>query len=342
MNHFSSLAPVAPGRIAVRRGRWIESRHRVHAVVADATGTVLAVAGDPLVPTFLRSAAKPFQALPLVADGVLDAFGLDDAALALCCASHNSEPRHVAGARAILERVGLTEAALACGGHPPLRLEEDRRIATEGRTPGPIDSNCSGKHAGMLALAQHHGWPVAGYERATHPVQRRMCEVIADWTGLAQDEMETAVDGCGVVCVRTPLVHLALAYARLAGAADRSEGAGARVVRAMTAHPGLVGGVGRLDTAVMASTAGRVVAKVGAEGVYGAGVPDRGLGIALKVEDGGWRAADAALVQLLDHLGLTDPKRVDAVAPFRQAVVHDTRGEPVGSIEADIALEWSA
>lgn len=341
MNDFSSLASAAPGSVAVRRGRWIESRHRVHAVLVEATGRVLAVAGDPRVPTFLRSAAKPFQALPLVEDGVADAMELDEASLALCCASHNSEARQVERARAILARAGVPERALACGGHPPLRLEEARRIAAEGRPPAAIESNCSGKHAGMLALARHHGWPIEGYDRPEHPVQRRMCVVIARWAGLDVEALETAVDGCGVVCIRAPLVHLALAYARLAGAAREPGSAAGRVVGAMTTHPEMVGGAGRLDTAVMEATGGRVFAKVGAEGVYGAGVPERGLGIALKVEDGGWRAADRALVALLDALGLADPQADDAIAPFRRAPVLDTRGDAVGAVEADLPLEWT-
>ena len=340
MHDFSSLAPAAPGSVALRRGRWIESRHRVHAVVVEATGRVLAVAGDPRVPTFFRSAAKPFQALPLVEDGVVDALALDGASLALCCASHNSEPRHVELARAILARAAVPEGALACGGHPPLRLEEARRIAAEGRAPGSIESNCSGKHSGMLALARHHGWPLEGYERPDHPVQRRMCAVIARWAGLDVEALETAVDGCGVVCVGAPLVHLALAYARLAGAAREPGSPAGRVVRAMVTHPAMVGGSGRLDTGVMEATGGRVFAKVGAEGVYGAGVPERGLGIALKVEDGGWRAADRALVALLDALGVTDPEADDAIAPFRRGAVLDTRGDAVGAMEAEVPLEW--
>lgn len=328
-----------PGEVVVRRGGWVESRHRVHAVVVDAGGGIRARTGDPAFPTFFRSAAKPFQALPLVTDGAARALGLDDEDLALCCASHNSEVRHVSGARRILGRAGVTEEALACGGHPPLRSEEGRRLAAEGRRPGPVESNCSGKHAGMLALAAHRGWALDGYVEADHPVQRRMAEEVARWTELPVDALDTGVDGCGVVCFRVPLDRMARAYARLAAAARDGVEGPREVVAAMTAHPGLVGGLGRLDTAVMEATSGVVFAKVGAEGVYAAGCPAEGWGAALKVEDGAWRAADVALVRLLDALGATDPGRDDPVAPFRKPALRNTRNETVGVVEALFDLE---
>lgn len=336
----SNAAPGLVGEVRVFRGAWLESRHRVHAVVVDAEGRVRARVGDAAWPTFFRSAAKPLQAMPLVEDGVVEAFGLDDEALALCCASHNSEARHVDVARRILALAGCGEGDLACGGHPPLRAEEGWRRATEGRRPGPIDSNCSGKHAGMLALAAFHGWGVARYVEADHPVQRRMALEVSRWTGLPVEALETGVDGCGVVCFRVPLDRIARSYARLAARAAEGSPGPARIVGAMTGNPGMVGGLGRLDTAVVEATGGAVFAKVGAEGVYAAGWPGRGLGLALKVEDGAWRAADAALVHLLDRLGVTDPESNDSVAPFRRRVLHNTRGEVVGRLEAAFEPEW--
>ncbi len=325
------------GRVLLRRGGWIESVHRVHAVVTDERGQVVWSMGEPEWPTFFRSAAKPFQALPLVDDGVVDRFEMSDEELALCCASHNSEARHRSVAEALLHRVGLDRSALACGGHPPLRPEEGVRIADEGRRPDALDSNCSGKHAGMLALAVHHGWPTGDYHRPTHPVQERVTREVARWTGLPIDDLETGVDGCGVVCFRTPLDRISVAFARLA-AASSADGAAGRVVGAMTRHPEMVAGVDRLDTAVMGATGGAVFAKVGAEGVYGAGMPATGWGLALKVEDGGWRAADVALVRILDALGLTEPSSDDAVAPFRRPTVYNTRGEDAGRLEADFGV----
>jgi L-asparaginase II len=330
-----------PGTVEVRRGGRVESRHRVHVAVVGEDGERVASVGDMAFPTGYRSAAKPLQALPLVEDGVVAALGLTDDELALCCSSHNSEPLHVETARRILARAGLGEDALACGGHPPLRAQEGERLAREGVRPGPIHNNCSGKHAGMLALAVHHGWPTEGYQRPEHPVQRRMLAEIARWTGLGEDEVETGGDGCGVVCFRVPLAAMALSLARFAGAAGRGRPAAA-VVRAMTRHPWMVAGTGRLCTDLMAATGGSVFAKTGAEGVYVAGVPERGWGVALKVEDGARRAADVALVAALDAVGLLEPAAVEALAAYRSPEVRDTRGEVVGGLEARLELERPA
>jgi L-asparaginase II len=332
-------APAEPGLVEVTRAGWLESVHRVHVVVVDCDGTVLRSVGDPDRPASFRSVAKPLQALPLVEDGVWDHFGLDDRALALCCASHNSELRHVELARDILDRIGLDASALACGGHPPLRAAEAHRLAREGRSPGPLESNCSGKHAGMLALARFHGWDVDGYHRPDHPVQLRMRDEVARWTGVDADRLDTGIDGCGVVCFRVPLRHMAAAYARFAAAAAAGDPA-KRVVGAMTSGPEWVGGEGRLDTALMRASAGRLLVKVGAEGVYAAAVPERGWGLAIEVEDGAWRASDTALVGALDRLGWPGARSADeGVAAFRDPVVRNTRGEAVGRICAGFDLE---
>jgi L-asparaginase II len=302
---------------------------------------VVARAGDVSFPTCYRSAAKPLQALPLVEDGVAEALGLTEEELALCCGSHSSEAGHVETARHILARAGLGEEALACGGHPPLGAREAERMAREGVRPGPIHNNCSGKHAGMLALAVHHGWPTEGYHRPEHPVQRRMLAEVARWTGLAQDEVQTGVDGCGVVCFRAPLDAVARSFARFAAAAWSGRGPAA-VVGAMTRHPWMVAGTGRLCTDVMAAARGAVFAKTGAEGVYAAGVPARGLGIALKVEDGARRAADAALVALLEALELLDAGAVRALEPVHSPALRNTRDEPVGALRVRLGLDRPA
>ncbi len=314
----------------------MESVHRVHAVVADASGRRVAHVGDPRFPTFFRSAAKPFQALPLVEDGVVDALGITDEELALCCASHNSEVRHVETARRILARAGLGDDALECGGHMPLREEEGVRLLLAGVRPGPIHSNCSGKHAGMLALAVHHGWPTRGYVEVDHPVQRRMGREIARWTETDPDRIGSGVDGCGVVCFQVPLEAVAASFARFAEAARRGERGPARIVAAMTDHPWMVAGTGRLCTALMEATDGRVFAKVGAEGVYGLGVQDRGVGVAVKVEDGAKRAAEIALLRLLDAMSLLDDAAREALSAWLTPSVRNTRGEIVGCLEADV------
>lgn len=325
-------------QVVVRRGELVESTHAVHVVVLDAKGPV-ATAGDPGRSTYYRSASKPFQALPLVEDGVLGRFGLTSEELALCCASHNGEPEHVAGARSILEKVGLDESALECGGHWPLREAMALRWVDEGRVPQAIDSNCSGKHAGMLALARHHGWEPTGYRLPGHPVQRRMASEIARWTGCGESELATGIDGCGVVCFAVPLIAIARSYLRF-GVDVMEEGPAAVVRDAMVGHPFMVAGTGRLCTDLMA-VGGGIVAKTGAEGVYGAVSPEAGVAVAIKAEDGNRRASEAVLVAVLDALRLLPSEVGETLDRHRSPVVRNTRGEAVGSVEVLLDLEWA-
>jgi L-asparaginase II len=310
----------------------VESAHRFHAVVVRG-GRRIVELGDGDRWTFYRSASKPFQALPLVEDGVLDAFGFGVEELALACASHSGETEHVRLARRMLERMGLTEEALACGGHWPLREAAAIRFLAEGRAPGPLDSNCSGKHAGMLGLARVHGWPLGGYERADHPVQERMRQVTSAWTGVRASDLREGVDGCGVVCFAVPLGTMAESFARLAREA-RAGGAAREVCGAMMRHPFLVAGTDRLCTDLMTAAPG-IVAKVGAEGVYGVSIPEEDMGLAIKVEDGGWRAVDAALVSLLSRLGLLDDGARRGLAGYLEPSILNTRGARVGRLEVD-------
>jgi L-asparaginase II len=325
--------------IVLRRGGVVESRHRVHVAVTGPEGMLLAWAGDPELVTHFRSAAKPFQALPLVEDGVVEAYGLTDEELALTCGSHGGEEVHVACARRILEKAGVPEAALELGAHPPMNPEAARTLNREGREPLPVHNNCSGKHAGMLALARHHGWPLEGYRLPNHPVQRRMVREIGRWTGVPEGEIRPGVDGCGVVCFGVPLRAMARSWAALAAAAAKGDGGPGAVVQAMAAHPFQVAGTGRLCTRVMEVTRGTVLAKVGAEGVYGAASRNGRLGIALKVEDGSKRAADAALIRVLELLDLLDGGAMEALAAYRGAMpVPNSRGDAAAFLEAELEL----
>ncbi len=318
--------------VRLRRRGLVESSHRVHAVVVDARGTMLGAWGDVGRATLLRSAAKPFQAIPLIEDGAADRFGLDQSEVSVCCGSHNSEDAHLRAVRAILEKAGVPERMLACGLHPSLL--EGRRDALAGVTLTPIMNNCSGKHAAMLALARHHGWPLEGYHLAEHPVQRRMAREVGHWMRSDLSERDFEVDGCGVPSYAVPLVRLAVAAARLAEAA-RTPGSPQRVVAAMTGHPFMVAGTGRLCTRLMEECGGRLFAKVGAEAVYMAGHPERGVGIALKVEDGAWRAAPCALLGVLDRVGLLPPEARESLVEFAKPAVTNTLGEMVGCLIAE-------
>ncbi len=332
-------------RVEQLRGEVVEAVHDVHVAVVDAGGRLVARNGDPDLVTFWRSAAKPFQALPLVADGVMERFGLTDADLALACASHSSEPGQVARVREFLAKVGCSERDLLCGPHPPLSERVAQDYQTRGLRLTAVYSNCSGKHAGMLALARHHGWPTAFYTRLEHPVQQRCLVEVSRWTDVPAAEIKTGVDGCGVVCFGMPLRNMALAYARLAIAdfgLRIADSQGARpmrnpqsaIVESMLRHPELVAGEGRPCTDLMCAHPGRVIAKVGAEGVYCALLPQEGLGVALKVADGHGIASALALAAVLETLGLRP--RPDSLGARPNV---NTRGETVGELRVNGGLE---
>lgn len=317
------------------RGSLVESTHSVSAAVCDADGALHAWTGDPERYTVLRSAAKPFQALPLLLDGAAERYGVSDDELALACASHNSERSQVAIVERWLERIGLSEEDLACGPHPPLSRDLAVR-APDTPKPDPAprsrsSSNCSGKHTGMLTLARFHDWPTAGYNRSDHAVQRRILEIVSEYVGLPPDHIGQAVDGCAAVTFAMPLAAMATGFARLVSWDEREP---RRIVDAMTSHPQLVAGQGRLCTDLMRAFPGQLLAKVGAEGVYGAALTDAALGVALKVEDGNWRACNIALLAVLEQLGL-DVSGAPKLDRYRVMPVLNTRGEEVGVMRAE-------
>ena len=328
--------------IEATRGELVESVHRVSVAVADLHGRLVAESGDPDLVTYWRSAAKPFQALPLVADGAADRFGLTPQELAWCCASPSSEPEHLAVTDAILAKLGLTEQALACGPHTPLSAAVAEEALRKGTRITPRWSNCSGKHAGMLALALHHGWTVEGYHVLAHPVQQRIIEELLRWTGIARDDIYCSVDGCNTVCYGLSLRGMAVAYARFGGEED---GAAGRLRQAMTRYPAMVGGTGRPCTDLMAAFGGGLIAKIGAEGVYSAALPQHGLGISLKAEDGDMRSAPLALVSVLHQVlsRLKDDRGLAALkgSPHHATVpIRNTRGIVTGALSASGSLRF--
>lgn len=292
-----------PIRVAVRRGPVIEAVHRVHAVAVQ-DGAVVAEAGDAELVAFLRSAAKPLQALPLVR--VRE--HLDEAEIAIACASHQAEPAQLAAVRRLLEKARASEDDLECG-------------SQDGRPAGRINHNCSGKHAGMLLLCRARGWETRGYRLAEHPAQRTMLGEVAAACALGEDEIPTAVDGCGLVTFALPLERMAFAFSRLEGLDG-----GTRVAAAMRARPELVGGESADDTALMQALPGWA-AKRGAEGLLCAASAG-GLGLALKVEDGNPRPLRPALAAFLRRLGY-------GLEAFEHAPLRNSRGETVGELEVE-------
>ena len=318
--------------VVATRGGSIESRHRVHAAVVDAAGALVASAGDPSLASFWRSCAKPFQVMPFVATGGFDRARWGDDELALACASHGAEPEHVAIAERMLASVGLEEGDLACGPHEPLASRGAWVLREAGLRPTRLHNNCSGKHAAMLARAVDEGWAREGYERAEHPVQQACTRAVVEWTGVDPSRLGCAVDGCGVVVYGLPLADMARGYARLAARAAAGDDVPARIVHAMRTRPFLVGGSDRFDTVLMETTGGAVLAKVGAEGVHSLAIPERGLGIAVKVEDGAQRAQYPAVLRLLQHLDLLPAELEEPLADFLAKPLRNTRGEVVGEL----------
>ena len=290
--------------VAVRRGAVVESVHRGRFVFCDPSGEVLDAAGDPDAHVYARSSAKPFQALPLVLSGAADAFGLSGEEVAVACASHNAEEPHLAAVRSLLRKAGLTEDDLQSGAHPPMYAPEAEKLARNGEEPRPIHGNCSGKHAGMLAVCAHEGLDTGGYRNPEHPLQRRIMELVDEVCGLREDEALLAGDDCGVPAFALPLKNLATGFARLAtgeGLSEAVAGAAERIRRAMREHPFMVAGTGRLDTEVMDET--DLVCKSGGEGVFAAASAE-GWGLAIKTTDGAGRAVRPAAVAALSRRGV--------------------------------------
>ena len=314
----------AAGTVVARRGGHVESVHRFAWRLTEPGGAGRG-AGE-VGPVFVRSAAKPFQALPAVAAGALERFGLDDRHLAVGCASHGGDGRHLGRVAEILAACGVGEADLGCG---PLAPRDPRAAAALSGPPRRIHHNCSGKHALGLALCVAEGWPVAGYLERDHPLQRAMRTSIARATGTAAGELPDAVDGCGMRTYAVALERLAAAFGALAAGGLGPEGA--RAAQAMNGHPALVGFTGAIDTELMAAVPG-LVAKIGAEAVIAIGLPD-GRGLALKVLDGSGRAIDpAAVLCARELLGLAAD--TPALQRLATPVILNSRGEVAGGLEA--------
>ena len=316
----------------VERSGFVESRHLGAVAVADADGRLLAGAGDPDLVTYVRSCAKPFQALAVRSLGVEDALGLGQVALAGACGSHNGEPDHVASVRKVLEAAGLDETALRC----PPTLPTDRTARQRVDGPAAVYHNCSGKHAYMLAGSVVRGWAPERYTEPDHPLQAVVGDTLSDFAGVPIEHV--GVDGCGVPVHAMPLAGLATAYARLGTRAATGEDGPAAVVEAVRHHPFMLAGTGQLDTLLLEATGGRILAKVGAEAGYAAVDTETGTGVALKVIDGAPRARAAALLAALRALDWLDGPEWDALLPAATVEIHGG-GHTVGAVRpAKLAL----
>lgn len=337
----------------VLRGGHVESVHRGSIAVVDARGRLLAVAGDPATQVCLRSAAKPFQAIPLLEYGGLEEFELTQEEIALTCASHGGEPLHVATAAALLRKGELDEEDLLCAAHLPFDDKSAADLRASGELPSPLHNNCSGKHAGMLLATQVMDVPSANYIDATHPLQELMRATVADFADVQPEDIPIAVDGCGVPAFFLTLYRAAFAYARLMGnTIERYADSTARVVEAMTSFPHYVAGNWSMTTPLMTAFGGDLLGKEGAEGVYLMALApelsreltatlrvadDAAIGIAIKIDDGSMdRGRNPAILRTLAQLGLDLGTRP---ALPREWPLLNHAGAVVGEVRSDFELE---
>ncbi len=316
----------------VTRGGTIESQHRGTYVVSDAKGAIVTAAGDINFPVFSRSAIKALQCVPLIESGAAERFGLNDEEIALCCASHNGEPEHLRVAASILAKAQNSEAAFECGPHWPYERNDVVAIAKAGEEPRPIHNGCSGKHAGMLALARQLGAPASGYANQEHPVQQAVRATIEKFCDVDLAHAPVGIDGCSVPTWAFPLRNLALGFARLASPGNV---AGIWIMRAARHHPFMIEGRSGFDTRIMKAVP-RLFIKYGAEAVYCGAIPHAGLGFALKVDDGGKRAAHAAIAGVLLGLDVWTEDEVRSLQDFAHVTLRNWRKTEVGEIRAAV------
>lgn len=342
--------PVAEPLVEVKRGSITESRHRGHIVACDCDGQIVAQLGAPHTITFLRSSSKPHQAIPLVATGAADRFDFTEKEVAISCASHNGEQIHLETVARMLKKIGLDESALKCGAHEPYSAEAARALRERSEQPTQLHNNCSGKHAGMLALALHLDAPTDTYDQPANPVQLNIVRRISQFSGVAVEDIAVGIDGCGVPTFGVTVRAMALMYARLVAPPrdidNETRQACRRIVSAMSNYPEMIGGrAERLDTVIMQAARGQVISKVGAEGVYTAGVLPceewpRGLGLAFKIEDGeDRRARPTVVIESLRQLGVLKGEALEEVRPYASFPIQNRRGDKVGEVSASFELK---
>lgn len=323
----------------VIRGETIESIHRGHFAVVDGLDNVVHSAGDPGVVTYFRSASKAFQAMPCLTSGACDRFGFNDEEIALAVASHSGEPRHVEIAARMLAKIGLSESDLRCGSHLPFNVAEAHRMIAAGEKPTQLHNNCSGKHSAMLGLAVHLGADIRNYESLANPVQEAILDCVSRFTDISPHAIAIGIDGCAAPNFAVPLASMAKSYARLIsppeniGAETRESCS--RIVSAMLKYPELIGGTERLDTLIMHAAPGKLISKVGADGVWLGGVLPcekwpNGLGIALKIEDGDdFISRPVVVIDILRKLGILSEDDLTDLSPMP---VTNRRGDLVGRV----------
>ena len=324
------------------RGDLVDQIHRGHIAVTDHTGRILWKLGDPERLTFARSSAKPLQAIPVAESGALEHYGITPQELAVICSSHNGEPFHVKAVESILHKAGLSPDQLCCGSEYPMYVPAEDALKIAGIPRAPIYCDCSGKHAGMLITARHLGESLEGYTALEHPVQQRILSVFAEMCGVETSDVQLAVDGCGVPVHALPLYRLAQGYARMSLPTlfDPTRAAALRrITSAMTAHPEMVAGTDRICTQLMAAFGDRIFCKSGASAFYAVGIKDKGIGIALKMEDGASSIVPYAILSVLTQLGVITPEEACSLPRYHDKNLYNNHHAVVGRTELAFQLE---
>jgi L-asparaginase II len=330
----------------VIRGETVESIHRGHLIVLDGAGGEVARIGNAETVTFFRSSAKPFQAIPVLTSGAAERFGFLETEIALACASHSGEEIHTSIAEKMLHKIGLSETDLKCGAHLPFDEKRAEEILRAGEKPTQIHNNCSGKHSAMLAFAKHIGADLKTYDLPENPIQQAILQTVADFTETPKEKIAVGIDGCAAPNFALAISGMARSFAKLVFPPedfdDELREACRRIVTAMMNYPELIGGTERLDTILMQAARGKFISKIGADGVWLCGVlPNakwkKGLGIALKIEDGDDKRARAVVsIEVLRQLGIFERETLTNYSPLP---VKNRRGDIVGRVEPNFNLK---
>lgn len=327
--------------VEVIRSGTVESIHRGDIAVLKHDGTVLYSAGDINHVTFMRSAAKPIQAIGLLEAGIADAFGLELSEIALTLSSHSGEKTHIEALKKMMRKIGVEESDLRCGVHDPLSRTAALEIYSNGRVPTVLHCNCSGKHLGHIAALKAYGMSIENYWEPASGIQSELRNIISRFAGVEESEISMGTDGCGVPVYGIALRNMAVAYANLCNEGfmeGRYLKAQNYVVSSMTMYPEMIGGDGRLDTELMKNFGSRVVGKFGDEGVYCAGLIGKGVGIALKIEDGGNRAVGPAILETLVQIGAVGSDEMKVLKDFWNPPIKNHRGETVGEVKPAFSI----
>ncbi|MDQ3324075.1 MAG: asparaginase [Acidobacteriota bacterium] len=332
----------------VVRGETVESIHRGHLIVISGDGETIFSKGNPEIVTFIRSSGKPFQVFPVLTSGAAARFGFLENEIALACGSHSGEKIHTETCAKMLAKIGLDESDLRCGSQIPFNEKIAEAMVRGDEKPNQLHNNCSGKHAAMLALAKHLGADLETYEVLENPVQQAILDVFSQFTDIPKNEIKIGIDGCAAPNFALPVSAMAKSFARLIFPPKSFDieirEACRRIVSAMISHPQMIGGAERLDTIIMQSARGKVISKIGAEGVYLAGVLPcerwkTGLGIALKIEDGDDKRARAVvIIELLRALGVIDETNDAKLREYSPLAIKNRRGDTVGKVTAKLDL----